>query len=144
MRYLMLACLLTTAAAPAAALNPPVAPQPATRVQPQPVQPMRELPADFLENADLDSTADGDITAGAEGTDQLAGGNRGPRSADLGRECRETSGTTGLILGAVAGGILGNVIDGGGKRTAGTLLGAGGGALLGREIEKKRAAAGCR
>ena len=135
MRYLMLATILATLAAPAAALEPPR--------QPANAQPARELPADFLETADLDST-EGDTSRGAEGDDRLAGGERGSRRADLGRECKETSGTTGLILGAVAGGLLGNVIDGGGKRTAGTLLGAGGGALLGREIEKKRAAAGCR
>ena len=105
------------------------------------------MPADWLDDANLDGTttsADSGTAKGAEGDDRLAGGDRGARRTDLGRECKETSGTTGLILGAVAGGLLGNVIDGGNKRTLGTLVGAGGGALLGREIEKKRAAAGCK
>lgn len=56
-------------------------------------------------------------------------------------DCTPSSGTTGAILGAVAGGLLGSVIDGGDHRTLGTLVGAGGGALLGRDIEQKR---GCR
>jgi hypothetical protein len=50
--------------------------------------------------------------------------------------CRRNNGTTGLIVGGVAGGLLGNVIDGGRNRTLGTLLGAGGGALLGRSVDR--------
>jgi hypothetical protein len=50
--------------------------------------------------------------------------------------CRQEDGTTGLIIGAVAGGILGNQIDNGRSSLLGTLLGAGAGALLGREIDK--------
>ena len=50
--------------------------------------------------------------------------------------CRRSNGTTGLIVGAVAGGVLGNVIDGGRERTLGTLLGAGAGALLGRSVDR--------
>ena len=48
--------------------------------------------------------------------------------------CR--SGATGSILGAIAGGLLGNSIAGRGDRTLGTVLGAGGGALAGHAIEK--------
>lgn len=47
--------------------------------------------------------------------------------------CRRGNGTTGLVIGGVAGGLLGNAIAGG---TLGTLLGAGGGALLGRSIDR--------
>lgn len=47
--------------------------------------------------------------------------------------CRRSDGTTGLVIGAVGGGVLGNVVGGG---TLGTLLGAGGGALLGRSIDR--------
>ncbi|PCD04447.1 hypothetical protein COC42_09340 [Sphingomonas spermidinifaciens] len=47
--------------------------------------------------------------------------------------CRRNDGTTGLVVGAVGGGVLGNLVGGG---TLGTLLGAGGGALLGREIDR--------
>ncbi|WP_019832667.1 glycine zipper 2TM domain-containing protein [Sphingomonas sp. PR090111-T3T-6A] len=47
--------------------------------------------------------------------------------------CRRNDGTTGLVIGAIGGGVLGNVVGGG---TLGTLLGAGGGALLGRSIDR--------
>jgi hypothetical protein len=50
--------------------------------------------------------------------------------------CRRSDGTTGLIVGALAGGLLGNALDGGRSSTLGTLLGAGGGALLGRSIDR--------
>lgn len=47
--------------------------------------------------------------------------------------CRRTDGTTGLVIGAIGGGLLGNAVGG---NTLGTLLGAGGGALLGRSIDR--------
>ena len=50
--------------------------------------------------------------------------------------CRRSDGTTGLIIGGVAGGLLGNVIDGGRSRILGTLLGGGAGALAGRAVEQ--------
>jgi hypothetical protein len=50
--------------------------------------------------------------------------------------CRRNDGTTGLIVGGVLGGLLGNTIASGGSNTLGTLLGAGGGALLGREVDR--------
>lgn len=50
--------------------------------------------------------------------------------------CKRDNGTTGLIVGAVAGGLLGNTIAGSGDKTLGTLLGGAGGALLGREIDR--------
>jgi len=56
--------------------------------------------------------------------------------------CR--SGDTGTILGAIAGGLLGNTIAGRGDRTLGTVLGAGGGALAGRAIEKDGQRGRCR
>lgn len=52
--------------------------------------------------------------------------------------CRHSDGTTGLIIGGIGGGVLGNVIAPGGSKTLGTILGAGGGALLGRAIDQKR------
>jgi hypothetical protein len=51
--------------------------------------------------------------------------------------CRRNDGTTGLILGAIAGGALGNLIAPGDSSTLGTLLGAGGGAILGRSVDRK-------
>ena len=56
-----------------------------------------------------------------------------------GVDCPKPNGTTGAILGAVAGGLLGNIIDGGRHRALGTIVGAGGGALLGREVEQRSA-----
>jgi hypothetical protein len=53
--------------------------------------------------------------------------------------CRRGNGTTGLVIGGVAGALIGREIDGGHDRTAGTLLGAAGGALLGREIDRDNA-----
>ena len=56
--------------------------------------------------------------------------------------CRRSDGTTGLIVGAALGGILGNSIDRGQSSILGVLLGASAGALLGREID--RGAVSCR
>lgn len=53
--------------------------------------------------------------------------------------CRRSDGTTGLILGALAGGLLGNSIDRGRSSTVGTVIGASGGALIGRSIERGEA-----
>lgn len=50
--------------------------------------------------------------------------------------CKRNDGTTGLIVGGLAGGVLGNVIDGGRSRVLGTLLGGVAGALGGRAIER--------
>jgi outer membrane lipoprotein SlyB len=50
-----------------------------------------------------------------------------------GRRC---SGTTGTIIGAIAGGLLGRAIDGGRDRTAGTIIGGAAGALAGRAIDR--------
>ena len=53
--------------------------------------------------------------------------------------CRRENGTTGLLVGAAVGGLIGNEVAGRGDRTLGTLLGAVGGALLGREIDRSNA-----
>jgi hypothetical protein len=52
--------------------------------------------------------------------------------------CKRSDGTTGLIVGGAAGGVLGNVIDGGRSRTVGTLLGAAAGALAGRAVDQSQ------
>jgi hypothetical protein len=49
---------------------------------------------------------------------------------------RRCSGTTGTILGGVAGALLGRAIDSRGSRVTGTIVGGAGGALLGREVGK--------
>lgn len=58
------------------------------------------------------------------------------RGRDGRRYCRKSDGTTGLVVGGVAGALVGRTIDTRGDRTLGTLLGAGAGALAGREIER--------
>ncbi|MBD3761597.1 MAG: glycine zipper 2TM domain-containing protein [Rhizorhabdus sp.] len=50
--------------------------------------------------------------------------------------CRRSDGTTGLIVGAVAGGLLGNAIDNGRSSTLGTILGAVAGGALGRSVDR--------
>ena len=58
------------------------------------------------------------------------------RGSDGRYYCKRSDGTTGLILGAAGGGILGNVIDGGHNRVGGTLIGGALGALLGKSIDQ--------
>ena len=58
--------------------------------------------------------------------------------------CRRSDGTTGLIVGGAAGGVLGNVIDGGHSRAVGTLLGGAIGALAGRQIDQNQSEVRCR
>ena len=58
------------------------------------------------------------------------------RGSDNRYYCRRSDGTTGLIIGGLAGGLLGNSLAGGGSRTLGTLLGGGAGALLGQSIDR--------
>jgi len=50
--------------------------------------------------------------------------------------CRRSNGTTGLIVGAAGGALIGREIDGGRDRTTGTILGAAAGALIGREVQR--------
>jgi uncharacterized protein YcfJ len=50
------------------------------------------------------------------------------------RRCRD--GSTGTIVGAIAGGLLGRTVDTRGDRTAGTVVGGVGGALAGRAIDR--------
>ena len=57
------------------------------------------------------------------------------RGSDNRYYCRRDDGTTGLIVGGMAGGVLGSIIAPGGSKTLGTILGAGAGALIGRAID---------
>lgn len=63
-------------------------------------------------------------------------GGYGGRGRDYGDRYRCHSGRTGTIVGAIAGGLIGNGVAGRGDRTLGTVLGAGGGALVGRSIDR--------
>jgi hypothetical protein len=49
--------------------------------------------------------------------------------------CRRSDGTTGLIVGAAIGGLVGNEIDQGRSSILGAVLGAGAGALIGKQID---------
>ena len=50
--------------------------------------------------------------------------------------CKRPNGTTGLIVGAAGGALIGRAIDTHGSRATGTILGAAGGAWLGRQVER--------
>lgn len=60
------------------------------------------------------------------------------RGSDDRYYCRRSDGTTGLIIGAAGGALIGRAIDTRGDRALGTILGAAGGAILGREIDRDR------
>ena len=77
---------------------------------------------------------------GGRGYYSRPGYDRGRGGYDRGyygrhHRCRD-SGTGGTIIGAIAGGLLGNSIAGYGDRTAGTIIGGGVGALAGRAIDR--------
>jgi hypothetical protein len=52
--------------------------------------------------------------------------------------CKRPNGTTGLIVGAAGGALIGRAIDTRGERATGTILGAAAGALVGRKIDRSR------
>jgi len=52
--------------------------------------------------------------------------------------CKRPNGTTGLIVGAAGGALVGRAIDTRGERATGTILGAAAGALIGRSVERGR------
>ena len=58
----------------------------------------------------------------------------------LGRDnryyCRRNDGTTGLIIGAGAGALIGHSLDDGRSSTLGTILGAVAGGAIGREVDR--------
>jgi len=58
------------------------------------------------------------------------------RGSDGRYYCRRSDGTTGLVVGAGVGALVGRGIDGGRNRTGGTIVGGVLGALLGREVER--------
>lgn len=62
----------------------------------------------------------------------------GGQSAYANGVCRKDSNTGGTVLGALAGGVAGNVIAQRGDKTLGTAIGALGGGILGRELDKRK------
>jgi hypothetical protein len=65
---------------------------------------------------------------------QLRANDRIYRGNDNRYYCRRGDGSTGLIIGAIGGGVLGNAIAPGGSKTLGTILGGSLGAILGNSI----------
>ena len=57
------------------------------------------------------------------------------RGSDNRYYCKRDDGTTGLIVGAMAGGVLGTIIAPGESKVLGTIIGAGAGALIGRAVD---------
>jgi hypothetical protein len=60
------------------------------------------------------------------------------RGSDGRYYCRRSDGTTGLVIGAGVGALVGRGIDGGRNRAGGTIVGGVLGALLGREVERSQ------
>ena len=67
---------------------------------------------------------------------RLLASDRVYRGGDGRYYCRRNDGTTGLVIGALGGGVLGNVIAPNGSKTLGAVLGAVGGGLIGRGIDR--------
>lgn len=67
---------------------------------------------------------------------RLSRNDRVWRGNDGRYHCKRDNGTTGLIIGAAGGALLGRMVDTNGDRLLGTLLGGAGGALLGREVDR--------
>lgn len=50
--------------------------------------------------------------------------------------CRRSDGTTGIIVGAIAGGALGNILARGDSKLLGTIIGMGVGATIGQAVDR--------
>lgn len=74
----------------------------------------------------------------------LSSDDRIYRGSDDRYYCKRNDGTTGLIVGAVGGGALGNVIAGGHSRGVGTILGAIAGGVLGKSVDQNNSEVRCR
>lgn len=81
--------------------------------------------------------ADNYYRSGSSYEDRRLGANDRVYRGQNGRYyCRRPDGTTGLIVGGLAGGVLGNIIAPGGSNTLGTILGAVAGGVGGRAIDR--------
>ncbi len=69
-------------------------------------------------------------------TRRLSYNDRIYRGQDGRYYCRRNDGSTGLVIGAIGGGVLGNAIAPGGSKTLGAVIGGGLGALLGQQIQR--------
>jgi len=85
---------------------------------------------------DRDRDRDGDRYRDRDYRDERQYQGRYWRDDDGRVRCRRDDGSTGLLVGAGVGALIGRTIDTRGDRTLGTILGAIGGGLLGREVER--------
>jgi Ni/Co efflux regulator RcnB len=67
---------------------------------------------------------------------RLSSNDRIYRGRDGRYYCRRNDGTTGLIIGAGVGALVGNSIDNGRSSTLGTIIGAIAGGAIGREVDR--------
>lgn len=74
----------------------------------------------------------------------LTSNDRVYRGSDGRYYCERSDGTTGLVIGAGAGALLGRAIDGGRNRAGGTIVGGVLGALIGRSVEQQQSQVRCR
>ena len=58
------------------------------------------------------------------------------RGSDNRYYCKRDDGTSGLIIGGLGGGALGNILAPGGSKVLGTLIGGAAGAIIGQQIDK--------
>ncbi|MEY4851159.1 MAG: hypothetical protein RLZZ331_2163 [Pseudomonadota bacterium] len=65
-------------------------------------------------------------------------GDWNDRRGDWNGQCRRSSGGTGTVVGAIAGGVIGNQVARRNDRTVATVAGAVVGGLLGRSIDRGR------
>ncbi len=68
---------------------------------------------------------------------RLSHNDRVYRGRDGRYYCRRNDGSAGLIVGGLAGGVLGNILAPGGSKTLGTILGAAGGAAIGSTADRQ-------
>lgn len=98
--------------------------------------PTRDADPDYDPDPDYDDDPDYEDRNRSDGAETWQG-------ADGQLYCRRSDGTTGTIIGAGLGALIGRGIDSGRNRGAGTILGAIAGALLGRAAERSNAPVRC-
>jgi hypothetical protein len=90
----------------------------------------------YFQQIDQRGPPGGDSRRGRDYGDQGYYDRRGYADRGDRNRGRCNKGTGGTIIGAIAGGLLGNSVAGRGDRGVGTIVGAGVGALAGREIDR--------
>lgn len=133
-------------AAPAQAAELPAAPAPIFANFNDAPSPFTQVAAwgddddDWRDRRDRRNWRDRDRNRGRDYDGRRLGRNdRVWRGNDGRYRCKRDDGTTGLVIGAVGGALLGRTVDTRGDRTLGTVLGGLAGGLLGREVDRGEA-----